>query len=313
MASGVGLHMSKGRAELIREYAKNHAFQLLLGSVLGLLGTLLSLCWPDGTPGLIRACVAFISFLLFGLLGVITGEIVALVGQQDILRQLNESVDLMRRQNALITDASKCVQQVLIQYSKTFWSEITTEPLQMPIKHYLWILEASLSVATKHVFATSLIAPDTWLADLNYTRYLDYQGERIRAERDLVIQRVFIMTKRSFYKNVKTRTVIQMHLDKGIKIGFCDSDSLHLEERVDLVIFEANGDRWAVKCDALSPNQPSDDEKNFIKVGIFYRAYSPNELFAQLKHDIDNYTVYFSDLKAFDAKHTEELDGSDDS
>ena len=305
--------MNNTQAGLIKEYAKNHALQLMLGVVFGLLGTLLCFCWPSGTSTLIRVCVAFISFLLFGLLGVIAGEIVALVGQRDVLRQLNESLDLIRQGDALITGASTSVKKVLIRFSKRFWADITTEPLKVPVRDYLWILEESLAVATKHVFATSLIAPDTWLADRNYTRYLDLQGERTSAERGLVIQRVFVMPKSAFYNNVKARDVVQRHLDKGIQIGFCDSDALNPEDCVDLVLFEANGDRWVVKGGVLSPDQVSTDEKNLVALGFFCRADSINQRFAHLKHSIDLYTVYFSDLEAFDAKRTEESDGANDS
>ncbi|NQT94144.1 MAG: hypothetical protein HQ559_15385 [Lentisphaerae bacterium] len=302
--------MSKARTRTIPERVKDHALQLILGGIVGLLGTMLCLCWPSGTPLFTRACVAFISFLLFGLLGVIAGEIVALVGERDLLRQLNEHLDFSRRQTALITDASVPVQKVLIGFSKRFWGDITTEPLSVPVRDYLWILEESLAVATKHVFATSLIAPDTWFLDRNYRRYLDLQGERIRAERGLVIQRVFIMPRREFYSNEKTREVIQEHLDKGIQIGFCDSAALKPEDCVDLVLFEANGDKWVVKGGVLSPRQQSADEKNLVELAFFCRADSIDQRFAHLKRAIDSYTIYFPDIETFDNKRSKESCGS---
>jgi len=283
-----------------RKILREHSTQLLVGSVFGAIGLLLIFCWPDTTKPLTKFAIGVISFILFTLLGVIAAEIVTLVGQRGVLDNLDQSLDLIREENALLSGASKPVHSVLVRFSSRFWSDVTTHALWVPVRDYLWLLEESLEIATRSIFATSLISPTKWLLETSYKDYMEKQILRKRQHPDLNIRRIFIMDKNSFYNDDSSEELISKHLIGGIQIGWCDQLLLRENDRIDCVMFEANGDKWVVEGGSLSPDIEASNPKDLVSMQFHFAPYAISKWFTHLMKDVEMHVRYFHSIEDFE-------------
>jgi len=294
----------KKEEKKIKAHFKEHAFQLITGFVTGGLGAIVSLYWPQ-TSTVPCLVVAVVSFLHFFLLGIISSEVVVLVTERSVLQQVEKSLDLIRQENALLPGVSKSVHTVIVRYSQRFWGDIATKDQKVLVIDYLRLLEESLEVASKKIFATSLINPGTWLSDKLYTNYLRKQIDRKDTIFDLIIQRVFILNADEFYNDAQCEEVVKMHLESGIQIGFCDKIALRREDLLDLVIFETNGDSWVVEGGSLPSDIQSSNDKELVSLRFHFADYSLQQLFMHWKRDIDTHSTYFNDMNEFLTKKQE--------
>jgi hypothetical protein len=125
-------------------------------------------------------------------------------------------------------------------------------------EEYIRLLHSFSKVATKKIFATSLLSPETWLHGRlrnDYQDYLKLQKELRHEYPDIEITRIFLNKKSEFEKSPHKDKIIELHRDAGIKIGFFDQDDL-LETRSDyckdIVIFEDNEGRWVLDGGGLN-------------------------------------------------------------
>ena len=285
----------------MREYLTAHSIQAGVGLLFGALGMLVGLYVPDDSP-FPPYLVSLFCFLLFFQLSYIASELVVMVSQREIFQRVERSLELLIRERSLLPGASKPVHDVLLRFSKRFWGDIATEERDVLVLDYVSILEESLVVATKTVFATSLINPTTWLSDQDYTKYLDRQIERKHQMRQMVMQRVFILEPNSFYGDEKSEDLVKKHLDAGIEIGFCDSRSLAKGGIRDLVIFETNGEKWVVEAGKLPANIKSSDKETPVPLRFHFAEYSIQQLFQHWKQDVDTYTTFFKNFDDFSSK-----------
>ena len=284
-----------------RQKVKSHSIQILVALVCGAIGIPVGRSLPI-PPGFERAMFEFICFVVFFILGAITAEFVSLADELSALPKIQESLRLIAQERALLHGASEPVQDVLLRYSKRFWGDMSEDPLKVHMKYYLWLLEESLEVATKTIFATSLISPKEWLSDKNYKRYLLKQQKRVKNLRSLTIQRIFIMKAEDFYKDSRVEEVIKMHIDAGIKVGLCDKSLLTDEHEIDLVMFETNGNKWVVEGGVFPAETASEDTKETINMRLHFQPTYFENKFKHWKQDIDSHVTFYETVNDYNSK-----------
>jgi len=203
-------------------------------------------------------------------------------------------VALMRElatENALLhlERVSKPVHAVVSGYAKTKVCHLIEHGEVVFIDEYLDMLERSLALADKEIFATSLLLPETWLADDSYRNYLRDQKRKVQASQ-IHIRRVFVCPKEAFEGNSDALSELkELHEDSQIALGFCDKDKLIKRFGKafykDFVMFGATDGSWVIDGGKLEMKQSSRD-RSPINVIVHYRPESVNNRFKSLEHRI---------------------------
>ena len=290
---------------------KDHLLPLFISLLIGTLSLLLGVVWPEESAiprWLVSVSVFFVSFILT----FITSEIIKLVLDFNKVIDIKESLDLVTETRQLIPGSSLAIQDLTIRYSKRFWGDIATEKQYVLIADYLKLLEESLQVATRNIFATSLITPSTWLTDKLYQDYLQQQIEKKHQFPSMNMTRVFILRKEEFFSDPNCKNVVERHLKVGIKIGICETEDLEDADVRDLVSFEENGNKWIIEAGRIPKDITTANLHTPIAIRLHCIETALHQLFGHWKKKIDRYTLYLSNYEELNKEICKFVVGTDD-
>jgi uncharacterized membrane protein YeaQ/YmgE (transglycosylase-associated protein family) len=260
----------------------------LIGSVVSLLFgfeakdvTKLPSWWMPAVFGVVGAFLAWSIFNLFRL-----RYLRAEQAERHRLQQQKFEADLRYIKTAVppmtprVANEDPIVFDLLRAYADRALLHITRRAEILPLEEYLMLLDMSLDRVETCMFATSLVAPSTFLANKNVMLYLKKQADRKQYIGDrLTMERVFICKGSTLDSETEKDAVAKLlprHKDHGIKMGLCRSEDLDLapslENRYcrDFVYFESHGAQWLVDAGEITETAQGGNayNKNLVRVQV---------------------------------------------
>lgn len=268
----------------------------IAGFTIGIIASIiLGLTTLDNVHTLVKVCLGLGTTALTTWLGWVSDKLKAIStrvpDKKDVESFHADFMAELSTENALLRleRLSKPAHSVVSGYANTKACHVIEHGEQVFIDEYLDMLERSLVLADKRIFATSLLLPETWLGDDSYKGYLRDQKRKIEAS-GIQIKRVFISPRKDFESNDDALGELrQLHKDAKIALGFCDKDILLNKFGrgfyKDFVMFVATEGSWVIDGGKLGMKQKSRD-RSPISVVVHHRPESVNNRFRSLEHRI---------------------------